>query len=157
MNSVPKFREVKRSLPIVLLQAREAVMSHFRPMLSRHGVTEQQWRVVRVLAESGVLDASELSRRAFILAPSLTRMIRSLQKRGLITRFRDKGDGRRVLLRLAPAGEALIREVLPDSMRIYSTLEERYGRERLEALVELLGDLTSFRNEAEPQSPSEDD
>lgn len=141
-------RATRRSLPITLLRAREAVMSHFRPMLAQHDVTEQQWRVIRVLHEAGTLDASEVAERAFILAPSLTRMIRSLEERGFISKHKDKGDGRRVLLKIAPAGEAIIREVLPDSRKIYDALEERYGRERLDSLVEMLDELASFRNEA---------
>ncbi len=31
-------------------------------MLNTHGVTEQQWRVIRVLEESGTVVASALSR-----------------------------------------------------------------------------------------------
>lgn len=144
-----RLKETRRSLPIALLRAREAVMSHFRPMLANHGVTEQQWRVLRVLNEAGTLDASEVADRAFILAPSLTRMIRSLEERGFISKHKDKGDGRRVLLKLAPAGEDVIHEVLPDSRKIYAVLEERFGRERIDQLVDLLGELATFRNESE--------
>ncbi len=148
LNARTAPRATRRSLPIALLRAREAVMSHFRPMLAQHDVTEQQWRVIRVLHEAGILDASEMAERAFILAPSLTRMIRSLEGRGFISKHKDKGDGRRVLLKIAPAGEAIIREVLPDSRKIYDALEKRYGRERLDSLVEMLDELASFRNEA---------
>lgn len=150
-----RLRSTRRSLPIALLRAREAVMSHFRPMLAQHDVTEQQWRVIRVLDESGMLDASEVAERAFILAPSLTRMIRSLEERGFISKHKDKGDGRRVLLKIAPAGEAIIRDVLPDSRKIYEQLEARYGRERLENLVELLDELASFRNETGSPLPED--
>jgi hypothetical protein len=41
-------RDTRRALPIALLRAREAVMVRFRPILRYHGVTEQQWRVMRV-------------------------------------------------------------------------------------------------------------
>ncbi|WP_137131033.1 homoprotocatechuate degradation operon regulator HpaR [Rhizobium sp. FY34] len=140
-------RATRRSLPITLLRAREAVMSHFRPMLAEHDVTEQQWRVIRVLHEAGTLDASEVAERAFILAPSLTRMIRSLEERGFISKHKDISDGRRVLLAIAPAGEAIIREVLPDSRKIYQELETRFGRERIDLLVDMLDELASYRNE----------
>ncbi|MGO7418398.1 MarR family transcriptional regulator, partial [Rhizobium ruizarguesonis] len=76
----------RRSLPIALLRARAAVMGHFRPMLALHDVTEQQWRVIRLLAEAGTLDASEMSERAFILAPSPTRILRSPKERGFINK-----------------------------------------------------------------------
>jgi homoprotocatechuate degradation regulator HpaR len=148
MEGVTALRSTRRSLPITLLRAREAVMSHFRPMLAKHDVTEQQWRVIRVLYEAGTLDASEVAERAFILAPSLTRMIRSLEERGFISKHKDKSDGRRVLLRIAPAGETIIRAVMPDSRKIYQDLETRFGRERMDILLELLDELTTYRNEA---------
>ena len=120
-------------------------MSHFRPMLDRHGVNEQQWRVIRVLAEAGEMDASEVAERANILAPSLTRMIKALTERRLIVKARDEGDGRRVILTIAPAGLDLLKEVSPDSARIYDEIEVRFGRERVEALLVLLDELTTLK------------
>lgn len=141
-------RDTHRSLPIALLRAREAVMARFRPVLAAHDVTEQQWRVIRVLAEHGSpLDASELAERACVLAPSLTRMIRALEERGLIAREKDAEDGRRVLLTLAPAGTELIRVVTPESRAVYAEIQARYGRERLEQLLDLLGELAALRPE----------
>ncbi len=141
----PAPRTTKASLPMSLLRAREAVMSHFRPMLDRHGVNEQQWRVIRVLAEAGEMDASEVAERANILAPSLTRMIKALTERRLIVKARDEGDGRRVILTIAPAGLDLLKEVSPDSARIYDEIEARFGRERVEALLKLLDELTTLK------------
>ncbi|MEW9613986.1 homoprotocatechuate degradation operon regulator HpaR [Shinella sp. S4-D37] len=138
-------RERRRSLAIGLLKAREAVMSHFRPILADHDVTEQQWRVIRVLFEAGTLDATEVAEKAFILAPSLTRMLRSLEERGLITRHKDKEDGRRVLLRLAPAGQAVIDEVMPDSRRVYADIDARFGAGRVEELLDMLEELATLK------------
>lgn len=133
--------DVRHSLPMALLRARESVMRQFRPMLESHGVNEQQWRVLRVLAEAGALDASEVSTRANILAPSLTRMIRSMADRGLIEKGRDDADARRVMLCIAPAGMAVIRAASPESRRIYHEIEARFGQERMELLVDLLNGL----------------
>lgn len=138
-------RDTHRSLPIALLRAREAVMVRFRPVLAAHGVTEQQWRVIRVLAEQSPLDASELAERACVLSPSLTRIIKALEKRKLIAREKDAGDGRRALLTLAPAGLALIHAVTPGSRAVYAEIQARYGKERLERLLDLLGELAALK------------
>ncbi|MBL0373252.1 homoprotocatechuate degradation operon regulator HpaR [Rhizobium sp. KVB221] len=137
-------RNTRRSLPIALLRAREAVMSHFRPMLAEHEMTEQQWRVIRILAEQEVVDASEMADKAFILAPSLTRIIRSLEERGIITKHKDENDGRRVLLRITPAGMAIINEVSPESRLIYDRLEKRFGRDKIEQLLDMLDEVATF-------------
>lgn len=140
-------RDMRRSLPIALLRAREAVMMRFRPVLAAYDITEQQWRVIRVLAEHSPLDASELAERACVLSPSLTRIIRALEERGLIARDRDSEDARRVLLTLAPAGIGLIRKVTPGSRAVYAEIEARYGQERMDQLLELLAELAALKPE----------
>ncbi|MBC7146738.1 MAG: homoprotocatechuate degradation operon regulator HpaR [Thioclava marina] len=131
----------RRSLPIALLRARELVMERFRPMLNAHDVTEQQWRVLRVLRESGPLDASMLAERACVLAPSLTRMLRALETRGLIEIRRDGEDRRRASVGLSEAGTAFLRDVSPQSAEIYAKLEAEIGAERI---TRLLDELEAF-------------
>ncbi len=86
-----------------------------------------------------------MAEKAFILAPSLTRMLRALEERGLITRHKDKDDGRRVLLTLAPAGQAVIDEVMPDSRRVYADIDARFGKKRVEALLDMLEELAALK------------
>nr|WP_244564754.1 homoprotocatechuate degradation operon regulator HpaR [Rhizobium sullae] len=150
MSSASPVRRERRSLAIGLLRAREAVMSHFRPILAARDVTEQQWRVIRVLAEAGMLDATEVAEKAFILAPSLTRMIRSLEERGFIAKHKDEADGRRVLLSLAPPGRSLIDEVMPDSRRVYAEIDARFGAGRVEDLLDMLDDLAAIKLNGKP-------
>ncbi len=119
-------------------------MAGFRPVLARHGITEQQWRVLRVLSEIGKpLDASNLAFRASILPPSLTRILKMLSERQMISVIRDRGDGRRVLVQISKGGEDLIREVAPESREIYADLEQRYGEDKVRLLLEMLDDLTT--------------
>lgn len=136
--------DVHHSLPMALLRARESVMRRYRPMLEAHGVNEQQWRVLRVLAEEDALDASEVAARANILAPSLTRMIRSMVDKDLIERGRDEGDARRVMLKITPAGMAVIRKASPESRRIYREIEAQFGPDRMGLLVDLLNELSGM-------------
>lgn len=140
-------RDRRRSLAIGLLRAREAVMSHFRPILAAHDVTEQQWRVIRVLHEAGKLDATELADKASILAPSLTRMIRSLEERGFITKHKDDADGRRVLLQITAAGQAIVEDVMPESLKVYADIDTRFGVDRVEKLLDMLDELASLKLE----------
>lgn len=135
-------RSTRQALPIALLKAREAVMGHFRPMLAQHNVTEQQWRVLRLLSERGQIDATELAQGAALLAPSLTRMIKALEDRKLIRTTKDTADGRRLLVRIDDAGAKLLEEVRPESLKIYEELELRIGHDKIEALIALLNEVT---------------
>ena len=63
-----------------LMRAREAAMMSFRPMLKRHGLTETQWRVIRVLADAPDIETGDLAKKSFLLSPSLTRILQHLEK-----------------------------------------------------------------------------
>jgi homoprotocatechuate degradation regulator HpaR len=130
--------ETRRTLPIALLRAREAVMNRFRPLLADHDITEQQWRVMRVLQEAGESDATQLSQSANVLAPSLTRMLRALEARGFTVARKDPADARRALITLTEAGLAFIRALSPESAAIYAGIEARLGRDRIEHLLDEL-------------------
>ncbi|HLJ70811.1 MAG TPA: homoprotocatechuate degradation operon regulator HpaR, partial [Roseiarcus sp.] len=108
------------------------------PMLAQHGVTEQQWRVIRVLSEEGPLGATEVADRAAILGPSLTRIIKTLERRRMITSRRLPHDGRRVVLEIAAAGRAVIASAAPERRKIYRDLERRHGQEALDDLLDRL-------------------
>lgn len=134
-------RDFRHSLPMELLRAREAAMARFRPILREHGLTEQQWRVVRVLAENDNIDASEVAARSFLLAPSLTRILQFLEKEGLVRRTADRSDQRRSVLCLTRRGREVFDRVGPDSEQRYAEIEAEFGQERLEQLYELLAEL----------------
>ena len=99
---------VHRNLPRLLLQAREAVMAHTRPSLREHGLSDQQWRVLRVLGEHGTVETGRVAREAFILGPSLTGVLARMERDGLIRRERDPADQRRTVVEATPKGRKLV-------------------------------------------------
>lgn len=133
-------RETDRALPIALLRAREATLRPFRAHLDRHGVTVQQWRVIRALAEGGPMTASELAERCVLMPPSLSRILKTLSERGLIARIADD-DARRKRMELTPGGRALFDRMSVTSEEIYRRIEAAFGPERMEELLDLLIDL----------------
>ncbi len=135
-NNARTLRTTDRSLPIALLRAREKVMDRYRPLLQKHDLTEQQWRVIRVLDETPGLDMGALSAAANILAPSLSRMTKSLEERGLLAMRRTPGDGRRASLSLTVKGKALIKIIGPESAVISAEVEARVGPDRVRALLD---------------------
>lgn len=137
--------DVGSSLPIALLRAREAVMQRFRPMLAAHGLTEQQWRVLRALAATGALDAAALSETSVILPPSLTRILRHLEQRGLVERRRDENDRRRTLCDLTPAGWEVVRALAHRTAAVHARLEQEFGEARAKELKALLRDVAALR------------
>ena len=136
-------REFSRSLPMSLLRAREAVMRHFRPSLRDHDLTEQQWRILRALSSIDAIEVTELARVAFLLGPSLSRILRDLEARHLIERKVVKADQRRVVVSISARGLRLIEAVAPSSEAIYAAMTARYGARKLAKLQEMLQTLES--------------
>lgn len=134
-KNTAELSDTHRTLPIALLRAREHLMERFRPMLLSHGVTEQQWRVLRVLRESDGMDATDLAAGACVLAPSLSRIIKALEAKSLIEVRKNPSDGRRAMIRLSAGGQAFIRELAPESAAIYKEIEAKVGIERIESLL----------------------
>ncbi|GLR86740.1 homoprotocatechuate degradation operon regulator HpaR [Bradyrhizobium iriomotense] len=134
-------REFSRSLPMSLLRAREAVMRQFRPSLRQNGLTEQQWRILRALAAIDAVEVTELARTAFLLGPSLSRILRDLEARHLIERKTAKEDQRRSMVSISEKGVKLMAVVAPTSEAIYAEITRRFGARKLTELQEMLGEL----------------
>ncbi|MBC9879529.1 homoprotocatechuate degradation operon regulator HpaR [Bradyrhizobium sp. INPA01-394B] len=140
VRQVP-MRDFSRSLPMSLLRAREAVMRQFRPSLREHGLTEQQWRILRALAAIGAAEVTELARTAFLLGPSLSRILRDLEARHLIERRTAKADQRRSMVSISKEGVKLMASVAPTSEAIYAEITQRFGARKLAELQQMLGEL----------------
>ncbi|WP_193174815.1 homoprotocatechuate degradation operon regulator HpaR [Oricola nitratireducens] len=134
-----------RSLPIALLRAREKVMGPIRAMLANAGVTEQQWRVLRVLDENGGMDPTEIAERSCLLLPSLTRILHTLVDKGYVNRTPHPTDGRRLQITITASGRDLIASNMAESERIMARLEQHLGKEQLEDLLDLLNKLDALK------------
>jgi homoprotocatechuate degradation regulator HpaR len=134
-------RPSSRSLPMQLMRAREAVMQRFRPHLRRHGITDQQWRVIRVLVEIEELEILDLSARCCLHPASLSRILPNMDAAGLIARRAHAQDLRRVIVSITPQGRRLFETVAPESERIYAGIARDIGPDRLQRLYRALDDV----------------
>ena len=131
----------RRSLPIALIRSREKVMGPIRDMLKTSGITEQQWRVLRVLSETGPQDLTQISDKASLLLPSLSRIIRKLLNGGLVVSSINSRDRRRQTVVITPEGQKIIDDNLPQATKIAEKLQHHLGTERYEQLLDLLAAL----------------
>lgn len=131
----------QRSLPIALIRARENVMTPIRQMLSESGLTEQQWRVLRVLDEHGALEPSQLAKHAALLLPSQTRIVQSMAQKGLVERREHRNDRRRTVIEITDAGQAIINDNAAKAAEIAAQIRDKLGPRRFETLLDILDDL----------------
>ena len=129
---------VHRNLPLLLLQAREHLMRRFRPILNAHGITEQQWRIVRALLDVDGLEPRQIGEICGISSPSLAGILERMQDMGLVARDRVTHDQRRVRVTLTRKSKHLSQCMAPSVEAEYQRMEEELGPQ---LLGRLYGDL----------------
>ena len=116
-------------------------MRRFRPHLAARGFSDQQWRIVRALADAGEMEAGALADACQIHGASLSRMLPKLVGAGLVKRRNHKSDQRRVVLSITPKGRAAFRSVAPQSEEVYAAMEREIGARKLRDLYRLLDEV----------------
>jgi homoprotocatechuate degradation regulator HpaR len=144
-NGFSQFGPTSRSLPIALLRTRERIMVPIREMLQQSGISEQQWRVLRVVDEAGEMEQTAIAQAACLQLPSLTRILRSMESDGLVGRRTDAADRRRTLVSVTTAGKVLITRHRQRNAQIFAHVEAEFGREKLDLLLDLLDELQQVR------------
>ena len=135
-----------RNLPRLLLQARESVMVHTRPSLREHGLSDQQWRVLRVLGEHGTVETGRVAREAYILGPSLTGVLARMERDGLVKRERDPEDQRRTVVEATAKGRKMVDRLQDTVESHYRWLEQSLGKQKLAQLYRLLDELIALEH-----------
>ncbi|MFL2840229.1 MAG: homoprotocatechuate degradation operon regulator HpaR [Pseudohongiellaceae bacterium] len=140
-SSELQLREFGKSLPMSLLRAREAVMKKFIPTLKKYELSPQQWRVIRFLEQEDGLEMTELAERCFLMVPSMSRISKNLEARGLIVRKTVANDQRRSELFLSTSGRKLYTKIAPKSAERYKHITQQFGEKKMKLLYKLLDEL----------------
>lgn len=142
-------RELKQTRPfptrtqeaaVALLRTAELVRRHSGGILDPHGLTVQQYNVLRILRGAGQkgLPTLEIAERMVEHTPGITRLIDRLEEKKLVSRERCLTDRRQVFCRITRSGLSLLAE-LDEPLRVaeekaLSTL----GKRELVQLLDLL-------------------
>lgn len=131
----------QESLPMMLYRVLGQVLPHFRSIFSEFGLTEQQWRVLRVLWERDGIPVLVLSEETLIPGPSLVGVVDRLQRAGLVGRQRCLHDRRLVRVVLTRKARSLEARVTPKVDAAYEALEGLLSVDEWELLREVLSKI----------------
>jgi len=128
-----------RNLALLLLQARERLMGNLRRILSHHGRTEQQWRVIRAIHDNGApMEQWQICATCHILSPSLAGVLARMEAARLVDRNRVDTDQRRILVSLTDNSRALIDAIAPLVEQQYANVEKSVGIDTVRNLYDAL-------------------
>ena len=128
---------------MTLYRTLDAVMPAFRHIFTQFDLTEQQWRVLRVLWEAKQQPLLKLAQTTLIPSPSLVGVVDRLAQRGLVQRVRSDKDRRVVNICLTSKGKALEKRVHPAISEVYANLEANLTDTQWRTLYALLDKLVS--------------
>jgi len=147
-------QEFSRSLPMMLYRALDAVMPRFRRIFNEFGLTEQQWRVLRVLWEHDDTAFGDLAEQTLIPAPSLVGVVDRLARQGLVARRRSEADRRNVFVHATEKGRDLHRDVRPRVNAAYAELRSSINDNEWDQLITGLERLAALDSEPPAKRPA---
>ena len=139
---------------MMLYRALDAVMPRFRRIFNEFGLTEQQWRVLRVLWEHDAIAFRALAEATLIPAPSLVGVVDRLTKQGLVGRQRSETDRRNVFVHATDKGRELHRQVRPKVDEAYAALRASIDADEWQQLINGLERLAVQGQETPAERPA---
>lgn len=112
--------------------------------LSRHGLLQGRWWVLILLMREESLTAtpSALADKAGVSRATMTGLLDGLERDALIERLFDSNDRRSISIKLTPAGQKKLDEVMPDYYtrlrNCMADLDEN-SRQQLHSILNLIG------------------
>jgi DNA-binding MarR family transcriptional regulator len=103
------------------------------PYASRFELTVPEWRILALLAHGEQMSFADLVRQSTSDKALVSRTLRLLEDRGLVTLESEGGTRRRLACRISPEGAALHAQVIPLARRGQASVirmltpEERHG------------------------------
>ncbi len=139
------YQRVTDALPIALVRAREAFLMFYRPMIAELGLTEQQWRLLRVVNEYEPIDITILSQYCGLQLPSLTRILKTLQRNGYIQWRRDANVTRRSWISVTQKTSEMTYHTGARAAAIRDEIFEQFSEEKMKRLSDLVNELAEIR------------
>jgi DNA-binding MarR family transcriptional regulator len=126
-----------------VLRTADRLLRGVEPVLQAAGLTATQYNVLRILRGAGPegLACREIGARMITRDPDITRLLDRLEKRGLVTRAREKQDRRVITARISPAGLRILKSLDQPVLELHERQLRRLGPRRTRLLIRLLEQL----------------
>lgn len=131
-------------IDIDLIQAREALVTQFHPILSQASTIDRQWYIIRLLMENGTFDFRDLTNQACILRLSLASILTRLEEAGSTVRLKPSNDRCYARPKLTPGGEKPYRSTGALVDERYGTVKKVLSKEKVVQLKELSAKLAKI-------------
>lgn len=129
--------------PLLLESVVKRVNAATAAVLTEHGLSVEQWRVLDFLVRQDETPMTELAGAVLSPAPTVTRIVDKLVSRALVYRSSSANDRRRVLVHASQRGKDLHTRLAPQVTNVHMSAFEVFTREQQMEFFNLLRLLNS--------------
>jgi len=134
-----RFGGLEEDVFVSLCRTVDLLSRSLEQVLKAADISPTQYNVLRILRGTrDGLPFGEIGNRMISRDPDITRLLDRLEKRGLITRGRDKHDRRVIVTKITPEGLRLVAELDEPITETHEKQLGHLGRERLREFGSLL-------------------
>ena len=106
-----------------IVRAGEAFVALANQALNGYQLSPAARQALAVLDGAGKpLSPTEIARRLIVTTASITSLLDTLQRRGLVERRPDPADRRRLLITITPAAQELVRRFVPEIVALQASV-----------------------------------
>lgn len=135
--------KLKNQLCFPLYAASREVIKQYRPQLDALDLTYTQYIVLMVFWEEKQINVKDLGKRLFLDSGTLTPVLKSLEAKGFVRRYRSSQDERILQVEITECGEALKEKalVVPETVASCVNLDEQEAAQLYRLLYKVLDGL----------------
>ncbi len=142
-------RPLEEDVFVSLLRAADCLLQGVEQLLKTQNLSPAQYNVLRILRGAGPdgLSCREISERMVSRDPDMTRLLDRMEKRGLVTRERQKRDRRVVTTRVTPHGLEILERLDQPVRNLHRRQLRHMPAARLKTLADLLEEARTREGE----------
>lgn len=115
--------KLEHQLCFPLYALSKEVIKLYRPYLEKINLTYTQYITMMVVWDKRKVNVKELGEKLYLDSGTLTPVLKSLEAKGFVRRYRSCEDERILMVEVTPAGEKLRDEALPIPRQIVSNVQ----------------------------------
>jgi DNA-binding MarR family transcriptional regulator len=136
-----------------LLRAGDEAYRRSEAYFTEHGMSPGRFTVLMILFDKIAGEPiphtpAELAEKAGVTRATITGLVDTLEKDGLVTRRHNSGDRRMMLIHLTPKGQTVLEEILPGHFKQMARQMEPLSEQERKTLVRLLNKVAGQRDAA---------
>ena len=136
---------LENQLCFPLYAASREVIKRYHPYLTELGLTYTQYIAMMVFWADGKISVKELGKKLFLDSGTLTPVLKSLEEKGYVKRYRSSEDERVLIVEITEAGEKLKERAVSVPEKIAGCV--RLDTEEAMQLYRLLYKILAVMNE----------